>query len=146
MGVIPLYLNVLDMPMWVWVYSRGPPFSLSDSTFQRMAGTLADGCLAVYFPGSKVGQMYYFYSFFLTGGLFSLSLIVNCYIAPSTITPLLCGWFQRFSFYWLGQGSLKSSLVERLQIRPCFVPHYFFSGSNPSNFEKYFNFKHLQHN
>jgi hypothetical protein len=60
----PLSLNVSScMPMRVWVYSRGPPFSYPSWWIHWSIC----GCLAVYFPGLKVGQMYFLSSFSTIG-------------------------------------------------------------------------------
>jgi hypothetical protein len=47
-----------------------------------MAGALVDGCLTMQFPGSKVGQMYYFYSFFFDWRL--IFVVVDCELLHST--------------------------------------------------------------
>ncbi len=79
----PLWLNVLVYAhVSVGVFTRIPLFRLVDSTFQRMAGALADGCLAVCFPGSKVGQMYYFYSSFFDWRL--IFVVVDCELLHRT--------------------------------------------------------------
>jgi hypothetical protein len=60
----------LCTPMCVWVYSWGPPFSLSClvcSTLQRMDEALVDAWL--YFPGLKVGKIYLNLPFWIVGGV-----------------------------------------------------------------------------
>jgi hypothetical protein len=59
----PFLLMSKCMPMRVWVYSRGPPFSYPSWWIHWSIC----GCLAVYFPGLKVGQMYFLSSFSTIG-------------------------------------------------------------------------------
>jgi hypothetical protein len=64
-----------------------------------------------------------------------VALIFNRYVVGYRVTIIpdeLGGWLQLFFlspffFFFLSQGSLKISFVERFQIRLVFVPHIFFS-------------------
>jgi hypothetical protein len=82
--------------MWVWVYSRGRSFSV----IQLFWGWSTCGCLAVDFPGLKVGQIYQC-SFFQT--ISSRSAKYD-YSWPVPLTGTVCSF-------------LNNSFEERLQIR-----------------------------
>jgi hypothetical protein len=129
--------------MWVWVYSRSHPFSYPAWCIQLYCGRSTCGCLAVYFPGIKVGKMYLFL-FFLFECL--VVLVINRDIVRSTITPELdaVNW-NSFSWgfclptnwvrvhlgvfvYPVSKSSLNFSIAERLQVRPSFVPYNFVCG------------------
>jgi hypothetical protein len=131
--------------MWMWVYSRGHPFTLS-----RLVSfdSSADGwsnfrCLAV-FPIIKVGQnwslllswsillfernRYVFTEYVYSWGR---RLTCNCFLSPF--------WFCVLS----NKGSLKISFVERLQNQACFCISQLFLWVN-HHIRKYLNFKHFQ--
>jgi hypothetical protein len=101
-------------PMWMWVYSRGLPFTYSSWWIQLSVdgATLVDAW--PYFSGLKVGQIH----------LYSFSpFIINRCGSRNTIIPGPCSWLKLFSlavFVFLSQGLLNSSRV-LLQIRPVFV-------------------------
>jgi hypothetical protein len=69
-------------PMWVWVYSRGPPFPYLAWCIQLSCGLSTcrwmPGPAWPYFPGLKVGQMYVSLFFFWWGYL--VALIINRYV------------------------------------------------------------------
>jgi hypothetical protein len=75
--------------MWMWVYSRGPPFLPIPTAGLNF---LTDGTLIAwpYFPGFKVGKSPILPIWMFVG--------VGYKSLPSTITPKLCGyWLELFS-------------------------------------------------
>ncbi len=134
--------------MWVWAYSRvWGPFAYPAWWIQLFSGcwTLVDGCLAVDFSGLKVGQIHLYSSFVNISG-------IDCKSLDSTeydYIPELGGWLE-LGFhlaFMLTQLGFIEQLICRMNCRSglfCFVSHNFVCGQT-IEFEKYFNFKQLEH-
>jgi hypothetical protein len=121
------------MPMWVWVYSLGHLFSVIFNFSADGWSTFVDAWL-LYFPGCKVGQIHLYSSLLTTyaGGVDYKSW---------HSTEYDYSWARRLTgtdfllpiFVFPSNGSLNISSVERLHIRPVFVPRNFVSAKFYSN-------------